>query len=375
MTGDGAGNNNATRTTVRIPAQVAPADDGMRIDRWFRTHYPDMPFGRLQRALRRGEVRVDGARVKAGTRLLTGQRVRIPPWRAGTDNSTGRMQGKGRGDDDGGNPANAAFIRQRILFHNAALIAIDKPPGLAVQGGSGVRRHLDGMLSHLRLSPDDDRPRLVHRLDRDTGGVMLLARDRPTAQSLTRAFRDGTVRKIYWALLCAVPQPDRGRITLALRKSGPRGEERMRVVAPGAPSETDAGTDAAVRPARTDYAVLCQRADGISLVALWPRTGRTHQLRAHMAAIGAPILGDGKYGGKAAFRADLAGGKSLHLHAMRILLPDGVPDAGRSIDAPLPESFAANLQRLWPDAAPASASTPIDPFEGDDYPEWSGPCP
>lgn len=323
---------------------VTVGKDGadMRLDRWFKEHFPDMPFARLQKALRKGEIRVDGGRVKAGERLKPGQTIRVPPYEAVPSGSKSI-------DQRGADPKDADFVKKLVIFKNAALIAINKPAGLAVQGGSKTTRHLDGMLAHLKFDAEE-RPRLVHRLDKDTSGVMLLARDRQTAAKLGRSFKDRRTRKVYWAVTVGVPEPKAGTITLPLSKAGARGSERVE------PDPEDG------QSAVTDYAVLENAGTKAALVALWPRTGRTHQLRAHMAAIGCPILGDGKYGGKDAFMEGDAAGRSLHLHAREIDIPPGLPDAGARLTTQPPQTFLKTLDIFGFDAEIASAGDPFEDF-------------
>ena len=203
------------------------------------------------------------------------------------------------------------------------IIVIDKPAGLAVHGGSATHWHLDGMLDALRFG-GDERPRLIHRLDKDTSGVMVLARTAASARRLGKAFAGRDVRKVYWAITVGRPEQDQGRINLPLAKNMGKGRERVGV-------NEDAGKNAI-----TDFQVLERAGNRLNWVALWPRTGRTHQLRAHCVAIGCPILGDGKYGGRGAFIEGLpANAKKLQLHAREIEIPQ---DGGRDwrIVAPLP---------------------------------------
>ncbi|MBP5856169.1 RluA family pseudouridine synthase [Marivibrio halodurans] len=320
----------------------------MRVDRWFKARFPDMPFARLQKALRKGEVRVDGGRVKAADRLEAGQSVRVPPYQAADKTEGGRKTAGGtRIDDAAADPKDAAFARDLVIHRNAGILALNKPAGLAVQGGSKTTRHLDGMLVHLKFDAPE-RPRLVHRLDKDTSGVLLLARDRTMAAKLGRAFKDRRTRKVYWAITVGVPEPKAGTITLPLSKAGAKGSERVE-------PDPEGGQQAV-----TDYAVLENAGTKVAFVALWPRTGRTHQLRAHMAAIGTPILGDGKYGGSGAFLDGEAAGRRMHLHAREIVLPPGVPDAGARITAAPPKPFRETLDIFGFDADLADAS---DPFE------------
>lgn len=309
----------------------------MRLDRWFKARFPDMPHGRLQKALRKGEIRLDGGRAKPDTRVAAGQTVRVPPYEAAPPQEKRTKHGP--------DPRDAEFVRKLVIFRNAAILAIDKPPGLAVQGGSKTDRHLDGMLEFLRFDAPE-KPRLVHRLDKDTSGVMLLARDRAAAAGLGKALKDRDVRKIYWAITAGVPDPREGTIALPLSKLGGPGGERVVPDPEGGQS------------ALTDYSVIDQAADKAALVALWPRTGRTHQIRAHLAAIGAPIVGDGKYGGAAAFAPGDELPREMHLHARSITLPKGVPGAGARIVAPPPKHFRSTLDLFEFDTGPDAE----DPF-------------
>ncbi len=282
---------------------VAEDEGEQRLDRWFKRHFPSLTHGRLEKLLRTGQVRLDGRRVAAGARLVAGQVIRVPP-QAQPGEPARRQPPKAR-------PADAAFIRARVLYSDDWLVAIDKPPGLAVQGGTGIGRHVDAMLG--ALSDGGERPRLVHRLDKDTSGVLVLARTAAAARFLTAAFRERRVRKTYWAVTVGVPKPAQGRIDLALEKRAEGDYERV-VAATGG------------QKAITYYRVLDSAPPRAALVALLPLTGRTHQLRVHLAAIGMPILGDGKYGGAAARPDGVPGNGRLHLHARALVVP--MPDGG-----------------------------------------------
>lgn len=283
--------------------EVASAETGMRLDRWFKTHYPAIPYGALQKLLRTGQVRVDGGRVKANARLEEGQTVRVPPIRPESlksPNKKPRTPPVISAEDE-------RFIQKLVIYKDQHVLAINKPAGLAVQGGTNTTRHVDGLLDALKFDADE-RPRLVHRLDKDTSGVLLLARDRATASALGDILRTHEARKTYWALLKGVPSPQRGEIDLPLIKKGGAQAEKMHVA--------EEGEDGA-RQAVTRYAVLEPAGSKLCWAALWPMTGRTHQLRVHMAAIGNPVVGDGKYGGAEAH----PGGEissNLHLHARKI---------------------------------------------------------
>jgi 23S rRNA pseudouridine955/2504/2580 synthase len=296
---------------------VAREDDGIRLDRWFRRHFPQIGHGRVEKLLRTGQVRVDGARAKGSTRLAAGQTVRVPPL---------PREAEVRVEAAGPPPrpvsaAEAADLRGRVLHRDPSVIVINKPAGLATQGGTGLMRHLDAMLDALRFDAAE-RPRLVHRLDKDTSGVLLLARSAAAANKLTAAFRHKSAHKLYWALTAGVPHPAAGRVDLALAKAGGAGAERM-------VADEEEG-----KRAVTLYRVLETVGKRAAWLALMPLTGRTHQLRAHCAALGTPIVGDGKYGGAKALLQGVVSRK-LHLHARSIELPH--PDGGvLKVTAPLP---------------------------------------
>lgn len=304
---------------------VAEDEAEIRLDRWFRRHFPNLGHGRLEKLLRTGQVRVDGKRVKASRRLAVGEIVRIPPLGEGAAATKASPPPPSVSEDD------ARALRQRVLYRDDAMIALDKPSGLAVQGGSRTTRHLDAMLDALRFGARE-RPRLVHRLDKDTSGVLVLARTAVSARDLTRAFRARDARKLYWVLVVGRPARDEGRIDVWLAKRGGRGNERMASAEPGSP-----GAQRAV----TLYRVVDRAADRAVWLAVMPLTGRTHQIRAHLAAIGTPVLGDGKYGGQDAFVGGLS--KMLHLHARRLILPRPNGPA-LDVSAPLPSHMKATWE-------------------------------
>lgn len=278
---------------------VAEADDAIRLDNWFKQHYPDLGYGRLQKLLRTGQVRVDGRRAKAGLRLEAGQAVRIPPI---SDKPAPKVQPRQMSEAD------SRFVQSLVIHKDDDVLVIDKPAGLPVQGGTGVTRHIDGLLDALTYDASE-RPRLVHRLDRDTSGVMVLARSRKAAAHLGRSFKGKSVRKIYWAATVGVPDLNQGRIDLPLRKQPMRGGERMAVDEEGG------------KRAVTLYSLLERSGNRLAWLAFWPQTGRTHQIRAHAAAMETPILGDGKYGGADAFVQSEVVPRQLHLHAREISVP------------------------------------------------------
>jgi 23S rRNA pseudouridine955/2504/2580 synthase len=299
---------------VQIRA-VGPEDAELRLDRWFKRHFPGLGHGRLEKLLRTGQIRVDGKRARAGDRLETGQSIRVPPleeWAGGPPRPIPPAEPR---DSD------VAALREAVLYRDADVIVLNKPAGLAVQGGTGTVHHLDGLLDALRFDAAE-RPRLVHRLDKDTSGILLLARNAAAAAALATAFRSKTARKVYWAIVVGLPLPRQGRIDMALAKIPGRGGEKM------APEDDG-------KSAVTYYSVIENAGDKASFVALLPITGRTHQLRAHCLALGTPILGDGKYGGAAAQIPGAPNVRLLHLHARSIALPH--PRGGvLSATAPLP---------------------------------------
>jgi 23S rRNA pseudouridine955/2504/2580 synthase len=314
---------------------VAADESDQRLDRWFKKHFPTLGHGRLEKLLRTGQVRVDGKRVKASQRLEVGQVVRVPP----LDIEAPPPPRVNLVDE-----REAKDLRARVLHKDAEVLVIDKPAGLAVQGGTGTDRHLDGLLDALKFDAAE-RPRLVHRLDRDTSGVLVLARTAEAARWLGEAFKGRDADKVYWAVVAGVPKPRQGTIDLKLAKlPGKGGGERMVVNAREG------------KYAVTDFSVVEEVKGVAAWVALKPLTGRTHQLRAHLQAIGHPILGDGKYGGKSA-HLDIADAPTqLQLHARSIALkrPNGKT---LKVEAPLP----AHMRETWA-AFGFSARPDRDPF-------------
>ncbi|MDH5749977.1 MAG: RluA family pseudouridine synthase [Rhodospirillales bacterium] len=304
--------------------RVTSDESGIRLDRWFKRHYPGLSHVHLQKLLRSGQVRVDGGRAKAGLRLEEGQSIRIPPF---GEESLLKPDQKRSNSNLQPDDKDLKALHSSILFKDDSVIVINKPPGLAVQGGTGLRRHLDAMLDSLRFD-SQERPRLVHRLDKDTSGVLLLARTAAAASHLTAAFRSRDARKLYWALVVGVPKPARGKIDLPLSKLPGSGGERM------APDPKGG------KKAVTLYSIVEQAGRKVSWLAMEPLTGRTHQLRVHALALETPILGDGKYGGTDAFLQGHGISRKLHLHARAIRVPH--PRQGiLEVTAPLPEHMAA----------------------------------
>jgi 23S rRNA pseudouridine955/2504/2580 synthase len=307
-----------------VETRTVGVDEGeVRLDRWFRRHFPELGHGRLQKLLRTGQVRVDGRRAQANARLRPGQAIRIPPLSADP-----RPSAPARPAPHTVDPNDAEWLRTRILFEDQALLVLDKPAGLAVQGGTGTRRHVDGMLQV--WAAGGERPRLVHRLDRDTSGLLVVAKTAATAAKLTEAFRDQRVDKLYWALVLGRPPETQAWIDQPLTKQPGKGGERVAVNAAGV-------------SARTLYCVVARAGKVASWLALKPLTGRTHQLRAHCALLDTPIIGDGKYGRA---RAHPEGApKGLMLHAREIRLPH--PDGGAlALAAPLSGPVLAGFRWL-----------------------------
>ncbi len=331
---------------------VAADEAEQRLDRWLKRQLPELTQGRIEKLCRKGEIRVDGGRAKAATRVAPGQVVRVPPVPDIPPPPPAPLA-----------PPEAEDLKAAVVFRDDHLIALNKPPGLAVQGGSGVGRHVAGLLPALAFGRADA-PRLVHRIDKDTSGLLVLARTGAAAVALAKAFRSRAVEKVYFALVAGRPSPAAGTIRWGLVKAGRPGEgEKMRPVHPDAVASTE-GAKGAV----TDYRVIEQVGGRCAWVALRPVTGRTHQLRAHMAALGTPIAGDGKYGGRgqenpgdgwgAGLGAEV--GRRLHLHAARLALPHPVTGRRLHLSAPLPEHMARSLELLALD--PESVPEPI--FEG-----------
>lgn len=337
--------------------EVTADDADQRLDRWFRRLFPHVTQGRIEKMCRKGELRVDGSRVKPATRLSAGQMVRVPPLPA-----PGEVSSRPKPNIS---DADVKLIQSCVIYRDDQIIALNKPPGLPTQGGSKQTRHVDGLAAALRFDLEE-KPRLVHRLDKDTSGVLILARTRAVAGALTRAFQSRETRKIYWAAVAGVPQPRMGTIRYGLVKAGghgPAGEgEKMRCIHPRDVEETPGA-----KRATTDYATLSALGGRVSWMGLVPVTGRTHQLRAHMAELGHPIIGDGKYGGSGqenlgdGWGAQLGGeiSRKLHLHARSLILPHPVTGNRLHLTAPLPDHMA----RTWETLGWQVGDVPDDPFE------------
>ncbi len=340
---------------------------GQRVDRWLRRLFPGLNQGLIERMCRKGELRVDGNRVKPSERVTTGQTVRVPPIRVqdGASNAPGIS---GSRNERRLTKADMRLARSMVIFRDDHVIAVNKPPGLPSQGGSGLSFHLD-RLSAAMVPGGENRPKLVHRLDSETSGVMLLSRSRLGAARLSEHFRTGRVRKIYWAIVVGFPRPERGTIGFGLVKmksmTGEGTESwQMRCVHPD-----DVDSTPGARRATSRYHVVDSVGEELSWLALRPITGRTHQLRAHLAEFGHPILGDRKYGRYGVHGDDHAGapepaksintpGKGLHLHARSISFEH--PRTGETLQlvAQLPES----LKKSWEWLGWKESMAPVDPF-------------
>jgi 23S rRNA pseudouridine955/2504/2580 synthase len=338
-----------TKTPAPAPAgvqtiAVVADEDGMRLDRWFRRRFPAVGLSHLNKICRKGEVRVSGKRVEGSDRLKAGDLVRVPPLKLDVQAPAVKRPAA--------NPADAKLIRQITLYEDRKLMVLDKPWGLAVQGGSGTTRHIDGMLQAM-AEEMGERPVLVHRLDRDTSGVLLIAKTRKAAADLGEIFRSRQARKIYWSLVQGVPKPPQGRISLFLAKGAAMGDDRARARKPQpGPGRVDPEKmriakhgEADAQHSVTYYATVDKVAPRLAWLSMKPITGRTHQLRAHAEAIGHPMIGDPKYSGALAendprrtdpMRAIPAEvERKLHLLARRLILPN--PSGGvLDVTAPLP---------------------------------------
>lgn len=334
----------ATRAQARAEAQevlatgvqtlvVEPDEADMRVDRFLVARFPQLAFTHIQRIVRKGELRIDGKRAQPNERLAPGQKVRVPPLKLDQQRPVSRSPAKDQGDRD--------FLKSITLYEDKDVLIINKPMGLAVQGGSGTKRHVDGMLDSL-TGEDGQKPRLVHRLDKDTAGCLVIAKTRFAASTMAKSFRARTTRKIYWALVAGVPRVRQGRVSTYLAKEGEEGDARMKVAQHG---------DEGASHALTYYAVIDTAAQKLAWLSLKPVTGRTHQLRAHAAHIGHPIVGDPKYFDIENW--ELPGGiqNKLHLLARRIVIAH--PRTGKPIDvtAPLPPHMQQSFNLLGLDTS------------------------
>ena len=327
---------------------VADDDDGIRLDRWFKRHLADVSFNQVSRWARTGQIRIDGKRASPGDRIESGQSIRVPPAEAKDEEELRPRRALIELTDE-----ETELVQSMKIDHGRDWFLLNKPPGLATQGGTKTSQHLDRLLGGL-AGENEQRPKLVHRLDKDTSGVLLVARSARAAAHFSKSFSGRTARKVYWAIITGVPSLDQGMVDAPLAKQPGSGGEKMHV------DEKDGQT------AKTRYRMIDRVGNRAAWVELQPLTGRTHQLRAHMAAIGHPIVGDAKYGGAEAF---LTGGVSrkMHLHARRLRIdgPDGVMIDGT---AELPVHFAETLKMLGFDPL-AGDALPLDTFDYKTDPE------
>jgi 23S rRNA pseudouridine955/2504/2580 synthase len=311
-------------------------DDGIRLDRWFKRHMPEVSFNLVSRWARTGQLRLAGKKAVPGDRIEAGQEIRVPPMEAQAARAARPQRARAELTED-----EAQFVRDMVIYEDDQAFVLNKPPGLATQGGTKTTQHLDRLLDG--LADDRGRPKLVHRLDKDTSGALLVARTARAAGHFAKAFASRTARKVYWALVVGVPDAGQGMIDAPLAKQPGTGGEKMHI------SEEHG------LPAKTKWRTIDRAGNRAAWVELQPLTGRTHQLRAHMAAMGHPIVGDAKYGGPEAF---LTGGisRKLHLHARRIRID--APDGGAiDVTAELPPHIAESLATLG-----------FDPLAGDSLP-------
>lgn len=315
---------------------VSAAENEMRLDRWFRVHFPEVGNSYLQKLLRSGQVRVDSKRAQANDRLNEGQEVRVP-----AIVRQPKTQAQGLKPPPGVSKGDRDLIEKMILFEDEEVLVLNKPAGIAVQGGTGTRRHIDGILAGMADRFGGERPRLVHRLDRDTSGVLLVAKTRNAAAKLGRTFQTRSAAKTYWALVKGVPHPTQGKVEAALVKAaGPDGD-RVRKALPG--------EQALAMHATTHYSVIDRVGRKAAWVSLKPVTGRQHQLRAHMSIIGHPIVGDNKYEGGMDLPAENMEAK-LHLHARRLIIPHPSGRGKIDVSAPLPPHMLRTWELLGLDA-------------------------
>lgn len=296
--------------------KVKPADDGIRLNRWFLKYYPGLSLGKFNKLLRTKQIKVDGARAEASLKLMVGQEIRVPPLEAE----------KVQAQHVEISAKDKEFIRSLIVYKDDNIIVINKPSGVAVQGGSNIKRHIDGMLEGLMFERDE-KPKLVHRIDKETSGILVLARDRKNAEVLTSAFKDKKLSKTYLLISRGVPKINAGEVKVSLEKNG----EKMTAVNEG-------------KKAITKYKVIDTSGNKFALIEASPLTGRTHQIRAHMEHIGCPIVGDDKYFGSERVRYSEFADK-LFLHAYKIDL-SGIYNKKPVISVPLPEHFKNALNLL-----------------------------
>ena len=340
---DGAARSSEEKTDLNTAGRVEtiavlPQEADLRLDRWFKIHFPNVGYGYLQKLLRSGQVRVNSKRVEANARVVVGDQIRVP--KVAREKPKTIIDSETQRPDAHVTNADRALIESMILYEDEHILVLNKPFGLAVQGGSGTKRHVDGMLAAM-VDRFGERPKLVHRLDRDTTGVLMIAKHRQAASKLGRIFQTRSAAKTYWALVRGVPAPRQGRIEAALVKAATPDGDRVRKARPG---EQDQAMHAT-----THYNVIERVAQKAAWVSLKPVTGRQHQLRAHMHMIGHPIIGDNKYEGDTTeFSGALE--QKLHLHARRLVMPHPIGGGKIDVTAPLPEHMKITWEQLGLDA-------------------------
>jgi 23S rRNA pseudouridine955/2504/2580 synthase len=340
----------------RVQTLIIPDDEGgQRVDRWIRKRFPHLSQIQIEKVCRKGEVRMDGARVKASDRTVAGLSIRLPPLPEAEDQPR-EPKVAGVEDDD------VEMIQGAVIFHDDHIIAVNKPPGLPSQGGSGQgERHVDALCEFLKFGKSE-KPVLIHRLDKDTSGVLLLGRTPASTRALNEMFRGRDLEKVYWAAVAGEPKPAKGTLRWGLVKGGPARDEKMFAVHPNKVEATEGA-----KRATTEYMTVDKLSTRMAWVAMKPVTGRTHQLRVHMAELGNPIIGDGKYGGKSAenlgdgWGAGIGGdiSRKLHLHARSLSFRHPMTNQLLTITAELPEHMA----KTWKTVGWSEFDAPEDPFE------------
>jgi len=298
--------------------EVSDDEDGQRLDRFLQKHLKGVPFGLLQKLMRKGQIRVDSKRVKPSTRLASGQSVRIPPLEDKPIDRKPRISGR-----------DVEMMHSIVLYDQNDILAVNKPAGLATQGGTNIKKHLDGLLEVLK-DENGVKPRLVHRLDKDTSGVLILARSSKMATALGDLFQRRQVKKTYWALTVPAPEINEGEMRLHLLKMEDGDREKMTVSEKG-------------QKATTYFDIMERAHKQLAFVAFWPKTGRKHQIRVHAAHMGTPIVGDRKYGGADAILENIDCANRLHLHAKSIEFKHPVTNKDVYIEAALPN----DLKESW----------------------------
>ncbi len=332
--------------TILQVFEVEEEEEGIRLDRWFKRKFPAIGHGQLEKLLRKGQIRLNGKRTKSNTRIKSGQLIKVPPIRnVERPLPKKKLNSKVTNQD-------IETLCQSVIYKDEHIIAINKPPGLAVQGGSGISKHVDAMLNSLQFEMKE-RPKLIHRLDKDTSGILLLARSAKAASFLTKAFKTRDVHKVYWAAVVGLPKIKYGKIDIALEKQSSRFGEKTVASKNG-------------KRALTYYRIIDNASTKSTWLAMMPETGRKHQLRVHCALLGTPILGDGKYGGKGAFFDGASGiDRQLHLHAKAIKFPHPAGGFFQVVS-----DLAPHMKKSW-NYLGFDENLVIDPFE-DFYSEWYG---